>query len=291
MDGGAELIRSAVTLDIIQRKLGVKSILSRHDAKPKAPPEPTAKRRKRPGVARHTRKCNVCQHPEREAIEHGFLCWRSPDALAKEYGIADHSSIYRHVHATGIFARRRANLRMALEPLLERAESVKVTAGAVISAARLYATINDDGQWIKPPTRRIVIVKHEPPLPSEPSSPGKRRRKEKSQTGPAGGSLCGSRLQPRHKVPEKTHVPLGGIFAEPGTGHRFAPLHSSLTTHHSPLRCSNRQNQGLEPHLTGRKQTTATRSNRQNFGVLKSKSCGGFLPRAVASGIVERRDE
>ncbi len=262
MDGDAELIRSAVTLDIIQRKLGLKSVLSRQNANAKTSPDPAAKRRNRPAVARHTRKCNVCQHPEREAIEHGFLCWRSPDALAKEYGIADHSSIYRHVHATGIFARRRANLRMVLEPLLERAESVKVTANAVISAARLYATINDDGQWIKPPTRRVVIVRHEPPLPSKPGSPSTRRRKEKSHAEPASGSPCGSRL-----------------------------LHSPLTTRHSPLPCSDRQTQILEPHLTHRKQTTATRSNRQNSGDLKSGARRTFLPPAAASGIVDRRDE
>jgi hypothetical protein len=226
MDDHAELVRSAVTLDIIQRKLGLKTVLSRHDANPKTPPEPAGKRRKRPAVARHTRKCNVCRHPERDAIEHGFLCWQSPDALAKEYGIADHSSIYRHVHATGIFARRRANLRMALEPLIERAQSVPVTANAFVNAVRLYASINDDGQLIKPPTRHIVIVKHDPPWPSE-----------------------------------------------------------------SPLLVSNRQIRRIEPELTRRKQTAATRSNRQNSGVLKSKSCGSFLPPAAASGIVERRDE
>lgn len=263
MDDDAELIRSAVTLDIIQRKLGLKSILSRYDANPKTPPEPAGKHGKRPAVARHTRKCNVCRHPEREAIEHGFLCWRSPDALAREYGIADHSSIYRHVHATGIFARRRANLRMALEPLIEQAESVEVTANAFVNAVRLYASINDDGQLIRPPTRHVVVVKHDPPLPSE--SPLLLSNRQMTMR-----RASSSRL-PRADLAKGARPPLG----RRGT----------------PLRGPNRQIRRIEPALTHRKQTPATRSNRQNFEASKSGSPRSFLPRAAASGIVERRDE
>jgi hypothetical protein len=100
--------------------------------------------------SRHSRKCNVCCHPDRDAIEQAFLRWRSPDQIALDYGIADHSSVYRHVHATGLFARRRATLRLALEPLIEQACEVRVTAGAIVSAVRLYAQINDAGEWVGP---------------------------------------------------------------------------------------------------------------------------------------------
>lgn len=98
--------------------------------------------------SRHARKCNVCRHPDRDAIEQDFLRWRSPDQIAEDYGIADHSSVYRHVHATGLFARRRATLRLALEPLIEQAATVRVTAAAIVSAIRVYAHINDSGEWI-----------------------------------------------------------------------------------------------------------------------------------------------
>jgi hypothetical protein len=109
----------------------------------------------------HTRRCNVCRHPNRKAIEHEFLRWRSPDQIAREYGIPDHSSIYRHVHATGIFARRRKAVRVALESVIECAEIVKVTAASVIKAVHAYTHINEFGEWIKHPTTHIVIVKHE----------------------------------------------------------------------------------------------------------------------------------
>jgi len=281
MGDHAELVRSAVTLDVIQRKLGLKGILSHYDANPKTPPEPTAtKRRKRPAVARHTRKCNVCRHPEREAIEDGFLCWQSPDALAEEYGIADHSSIYRHVHATGIFARRRANLRMALEPLIECAQSVRVTANALINAVRLHASINDDGQFIKPPTRHIVIVKYDPPLPPEADAG------QPALVLPSPLAPCLPRARCKSA---KGHSPLPTRV--PRVRRKRAKGHSPLATSHSPIASSNRQTPRIETTLTHRKQTTATRSNRQNFGLSKSRSRRTFLPRAAASGIVKQRDE
>ena len=115
----------------------------------------------RAAMGPHTRRCNVCRHPDRKAIEHEFLRWRSPDKIAREYGIPDHSSIYRHVHATGIFARRRKAVRVALESVIECAEVVKVTASSVIKAVHAYTHINEFGEWIKHPTKHIVIVQHQ----------------------------------------------------------------------------------------------------------------------------------
>ena len=115
----------------------------------------------RAAMGAHTRRCNVCRHPDRKAIEHEFLRWRSPDKIAREYGIPDHSSIYRHVHATGIFARRRRAVRVALESVIECAEIVKVTASSVVKAVHAYTHINEFGEWIKHPTKHIVIVQHQ----------------------------------------------------------------------------------------------------------------------------------
>jgi hypothetical protein len=117
----------------------------------------------KPRAARgpHTRRCNVCRHPDRKAIECEFLRWRSPDKIAREYGIADHSSIYRHVHATGIFARRRKAVRVALESIIECAEIVKVTSSSLVKAVHAYTHINEFGEWIKHPTKHIVIVQHQ----------------------------------------------------------------------------------------------------------------------------------
>lgn len=101
-------------------------------------------------LGRHTRKCTVCHHPEREAIELEFLRWRRPQDIADDYGFNDYSSIYRHARAAGLFEQRRATVRFALEPIIERADHVKVTAGSVIRAVRAYCSINDSGQWIEP---------------------------------------------------------------------------------------------------------------------------------------------
>jgi hypothetical protein len=119
-----------------------------------APPRPRAK------MGPHTRRCNVCRHPNRKDIEQEFLRWRSPDRIALDYKIPDHSSIYRHVHATGIFARRRKTIRAALEPIIECAEFVKVTASSLVKAVHAYAHINEHGEWVNHPTQHTVIVQH-----------------------------------------------------------------------------------------------------------------------------------
>ena len=105
--------------------------------------------------ARHKRKCNVCQHPDRKAIEQDFLSWRSADQIAKDYGIADHSSIYRHAHASGLFARRANTIRLALSPIIERAMTVEVTADSVVRAVELFARLTGDGQLINAPKHLI----------------------------------------------------------------------------------------------------------------------------------------
>ena len=65
------------------------------------------------------------------------------------YGLADRSSVYRHAHALGLFAKRQRNLRAALEKIIEKAGEVKVNAAAVVSAVSAYARINAAGQWVE----------------------------------------------------------------------------------------------------------------------------------------------
>jgi hypothetical protein len=116
----------------------------------------TRRRRKYPRSTYHRIKCNVCSHPDRHAIDEAFLRWESPEKLARQYGLADHSSIYRHVHATGLYARRRRTICTALESIIEHAERVDPTASEVVQAIRLYSQFNDQGEWVEPPKRRIV---------------------------------------------------------------------------------------------------------------------------------------
>jgi len=103
---------------------------------------------KKPNLGRHKRTCSVCAHPNRGEIEADFIAWRSPAAIAEEYGLADRTSVYRHAHAVGLFAKRQRNIRAALERIIENAGEVDVTASAVVGAIQAYAKINAAGQWI-----------------------------------------------------------------------------------------------------------------------------------------------
>src|ERR1700735_4288264 len=114
------------------------------------------KRARRANLTRHARKCTVCHHKDREFIDQDYLRWLSPKKIAREYGISHHSVVYRHADATGLRAQRRASLRATLENFIEQAESVRATAGSVVAAVRLYAQINDQGQWV-PPVRRHIV--------------------------------------------------------------------------------------------------------------------------------------
>lgn len=99
-------------------------------------------------LRRHKANCTVCAHEKREEIEARFVEWQSPVAIARDYGLSDRASIYRHAHAFGLLARRKRNVQAALESIIERANEVEVTAPAVVAAVQAYAKINAQGQWI-----------------------------------------------------------------------------------------------------------------------------------------------
>jgi hypothetical protein len=106
------------------------------------------RREQKPNPGRHKRNCSVCRHPKTEEIEADFISWRSPAAIAKEYRLADRTSIYRHAHAFGLFHKRQRNVRAALEKIIEKAGEVDVTAPAVVAAVQAYSKINAAGEWI-----------------------------------------------------------------------------------------------------------------------------------------------
>jgi hypothetical protein len=99
-------------------------------------------------LGRHERCCKICSHKKCEDIEQDFVAWKSPIAIAAEYGLADRMNIYRHAKALGLYEKRRRNIRAALERIIERAGDVEVTASAVVAAIQACAKINAQGQWI-----------------------------------------------------------------------------------------------------------------------------------------------
>jgi hypothetical protein len=76
-------------------------------------------------LERHSRKCIICHHPEREAIEEEFLHWRAPWKLAEDYNLADYRTLYRHARAAGLLLQRRENLHSALDAFVEAVDDVK----------------------------------------------------------------------------------------------------------------------------------------------------------------------
>jgi hypothetical protein len=103
---------------------------------------------KKLNLGRHRQSCLICAHSECAEIESKFVAWRSPATIAKEFGLSDRASVYRHAHAFGLFEKRQRNVRAALECLIEQAGDVEVTASAIVQAVGVYAKINAGGLWI-----------------------------------------------------------------------------------------------------------------------------------------------
>ena len=98
-------------------------------------------------LERHTRKCSICSHPHRDAIEEEFLHWHRVIWIAQEYEIPDHRSIHRHARATGLLQARRENLHSALDNIVEQSDGIRATPDAILRAMRAYSCIDAHGRW------------------------------------------------------------------------------------------------------------------------------------------------
>ena len=110
--------------------------------------------------ARHARKCEICHHSDRDAIEGEFIDWHPPDTIVDDYELNSRASIYRHAHAVGLFRRRRRNLRCALELVIQEAERTSPTADAIIRAVRAHSRVTSSGRWIEAP--KYVVISRGP---------------------------------------------------------------------------------------------------------------------------------
>jgi hypothetical protein len=159
-------------------------------------------------LVQHQRRCTVCKHPQRVAIEESFLYWRSPEDIAEDFHLADRSTVYRHAHATGLFDRRRRNVRWVLERILEQVDDVPITAGSIVRAALAYARINDAGEWVPPPTQ-VVLTHTTAPPPSAQAQPA-------ASSGPNGADF------PRRALPEASSAAIR-IATSSETGEEPSP--------------------------------------------------------------------
>jgi hypothetical protein len=97
---------------------------------------------------RHENHCKICSHDKRDEIEQAFLTWTSPVQISKKYSVS-RDSVYRHAHALSLLEKRRRNVRLALERIIEKAGDVEVNVAAVVSVVAAYAKINARGQWVE----------------------------------------------------------------------------------------------------------------------------------------------
>jgi hypothetical protein len=125
---------------------------------PAQPPTPSGPETP-PDFSRHPRRCTVCSHPDRDAIEGDFIRWRSPDQIARDYNLPDRASVSRHAHYARLFQRRKRQVARVLESLLESADSCPVEAAdMIIRATRLYVRLNEHGEWVEAPRTQYLIT-------------------------------------------------------------------------------------------------------------------------------------
>jgi hypothetical protein len=105
---------------------------------------------------RHDRKCAICHHPERADLEEDFLNWCNADLLRKRYKLPNYRTIYRHARATGLYQRRRENLRFAAEILIEDVDQSRPGPDTILRAINTCARLNDRGQWVEP-VKHVVV--------------------------------------------------------------------------------------------------------------------------------------
>jgi hypothetical protein len=132
-------------------------------------------------LERHSRKCKICNHPDREAIEEMFINWHSPQSIHGEFAFRrpfDWTAVYRHARAVGLYEKRSKNLRAVFDLILERAAQVNPTAHGIVAVVRAYSCLTDAHQWVEP-ERRVHIVnevyRHDlPAVAGLPASPDTR---------------------------------------------------------------------------------------------------------------------
>ena len=132
-------------------------------------------------LERHSRRCIICHHPEREAIEEEFVHWRAPWKLSQDYKLADYRTVYRHARAAGLLLQRRERLHSALDAFVESVDDVTFTGDTILRAMRAYSCIDSHGRWTEIPTQ-VQFSTSNDGHPSQPSPPALRMSVPMSST-------------------------------------------------------------------------------------------------------------
>ena len=120
-------------------------------------------------LERHSRRCIICHHPEREAIEEEFVHWRAPWKLSQDYKLADYRTVYRHARAAGLLLQRRERLHSALDAFVESVDDVTFTGDTILRAMRAYSCIDSHGRWTEIPTQVQFSTSNDAHPPQSPT--------------------------------------------------------------------------------------------------------------------------
>ena len=108
-------------------------------------------------IERHARKCTICRHPDREEIEQEYRDWFAAAGIARRYEVDD-SALHRHIKAVGLVSRRRENLRIVLDRIIERGAEKPISANDVIRAVKAHACLSTDNRWVEP-VRTVIHIR------------------------------------------------------------------------------------------------------------------------------------
>jgi hypothetical protein len=106
---------------------------------------------RRAALSRHRRKCAICAHSRRDAIEDAFCHFESPARIAERFNLGDRRQVYRHAQALGLFVRRNRNLGASLGLFLEKSDRLIPTYTNFLHSVERYAKIDENGETIRRP--------------------------------------------------------------------------------------------------------------------------------------------
>jgi hypothetical protein len=116
-----------------------------------------------PDFERHSRKCQVCHSRYVEEIEEAYYNWSSAQWIINVFNISYDDAVYRHARAIGLDLRRRKNVAIAVEKLIEKVDEVTVTSSTILRAVRALSCLTPDGRWTDLPTTHIVLTNKDLP--------------------------------------------------------------------------------------------------------------------------------
>ena len=220
-----------------------------------------------PSFEHHRRKCQICNHPEREAIEELFVNWHSARDIKFELGIyppLDWSSIYRHARAAGLYGRRRKNLRAVFDLVLEHAADITPTAHGLVAIVRAYSCLTDAHKWLEPEKRVHItnhVYHHDVPADSAPATTS--TSVPPASPDPVSFSTIES-SENQSSISVSGSRPLNTEFLPSPTAAPSIPPAPPLATHHSPLATavSNRHTPGIKISPNSHKTNARSISNR-----------------------------